>query len=127
MACRVFDQPPAKRRDHQPLRRGLSVFSLSPTSVMTGCGGGDSGCVGAGCGASAALAVGAGSRTVERRRDGSGWLAGAEAGVASAMVGSLDGAAAVNGGAASRSATASLSAASVGGAPVSSSGAVSGW
>ena len=117
-----FDQPPAKRRDHQPLRRGLSVFSPSPTSVMTGCGGGDDGCAGVGCAASAAIAVGAGSRTVERLRGGSVCCAGANARGASAMAGALDVAGAANGGAASRSATASLSSASVGGAPVTSSG-----
>ena len=65
-------QPPAMRRDHQPLRRGRSVLSLSPTSVTTGSGAGGAGCVGGGCGASLAVTAGAGSRTVERRRGGSG-------------------------------------------------------
>jgi len=72
MAARSLHQPPAMRRDHQPLRRGRSLLSLSPTSVMTGCAAGDAGWAGAGCGASLAIAVGAGSRTVERRRGGSG-------------------------------------------------------
>ena len=66
------DQPPAMRRDHQPLRRGRSVLSLSPTSVMTGSGAGGAGWVDGGCGASLAVTAGAGSRTVERRRVGSG-------------------------------------------------------
>jgi hypothetical protein len=41
-------QPPAKRRDHQPLRRGRSVLSLSLISVMTGCGAGAGDWFGAG-------------------------------------------------------------------------------
>jgi hypothetical protein len=61
------------RRDHHPLRRGRSVVSLSPTSVTTGSGTGEAGCTtGASCDASVLLVLGAGSRTVERRRDGSG-------------------------------------------------------
>jgi hypothetical protein len=71
-------QPPAKRRDHQPLRRGCSARSSSPISVMTGCGCGAA--VGDGVAAEGEVstlpALGAGSRTVERRR-GAGSSAGA--------------------------------------------------
>jgi hypothetical protein len=42
-AQRTRYQPPAKRRDHQPLRRGRSALSLSPVSVMTGCGAAEGG------------------------------------------------------------------------------------
>jgi hypothetical protein len=47
-ALRTRYQPPAKRRDHQPLRRGRSALSLSPVSVMTGCEAGEGGWIGAG-------------------------------------------------------------------------------
>ena len=66
--------PPAKRRDHQPLRRGRSASSLSPTSVTTGSGvgveGGSGAAGAAGWETSLLPVIGAGSRTVERRRGG---------------------------------------------------------
>ena len=108
---RPFRQPPAMRRDHHPLRLGLSVCSPSPTSVMTGCGAGAEGC--GGCTDETAsvslVTIGAGSRTVERRRgsDGTAGSAGA-------------GGAAENGGAESRSATASRKLGSVARGAVSS-------
>ena len=90
-------------------------LSLSPTfgdhRLWYG-GGGTDGGAGAGCGASALAVGGAGSRTVERRRGGSGCARRRRSGRSlQRSAGSLDGAGATDGGAASRSATASLSSA----------------
>jgi len=123
---RPFHHPPALRRDHHPLRRGRLVCSLSPSSVITGCGAGGGGCVGAGCDASWLPEIGAGSRTVERRRGGSS--AGGAAACGGAFAGSGDAGGGAGGaaiGAASRSATASFSSGSVAGGAASSSAVVS--
>jgi hypothetical protein len=99
-------QPPAKRRDHQPLRRGRSVVSVSPISVITGSGAGAVGGAGGDCWVSTVLAPGAGSRTVERRR-GAGSSTGPGEGSESKGCGDAGAGEGIRGGA-SRSATASV-------------------
>ena len=94
--------PPAKRRDHHPVLRGRSLAATSPVSMTTGSGTGAADGAGVGGAAASVTPTGAGSRTVERRRTGSD--------------------SAACGGAASRSATASLSSGSVAGVATNSVG-----
>jgi hypothetical protein len=77
---------PSTRLLHQPERRGRSLLSLSAgldtTGSIAGLGGVNAGADGAGMLPASPKARGAGSRTVERRRDGSEAAVSAAAGVA---------------------------------------------